>query len=56
MLFDDLINMADQYVYTFEYQKPILNEICEKESDFKLDLQTSRGTLGESFFHNILDL
>ena len=30
MLFDDFIHVANQCVYTFAYQKPILNYTCKK--------------------------
>ena len=56
MLFDTFINMVDQYVYTFAYQKPILNLSSKNQSGFKLHPQTSRGPLSKSFFHYILEL
>ena len=55
VLLDDFINMANQCVYTFEYQEPILNVSLKKDCDFELDLQTTRGLPGESFFCNFLD-
>ena len=44
MLFDTLINMVDQYVYTFAYQKLILNLICKKGKWLQTSSSSFKGT------------
>ena len=39
MFFDDLINMANQCIYTFTYKKLFSNVSPKMESHFKLHLQ-----------------
>ena len=56
MFFDDLINMANQCIYTFTYKKLFSNVSPKMESHFKLHLQTSIRLIGESFVRNILEL
>ena len=44
MLFDTFINMVDQYVYTFAYQKPILNLIFKKSKWLQTSSSNFKGT------------
>ena len=49
MLFDTLINMVDQYVYTFAYQKLILNLIFKKWKWLQTSSSNFKGTSWQKF-------